>query len=175
MNEVKDKTMDQFTDGLWRHDGDPGALIPLLQAAQETYGYVSEKSIDYISHVTGIPAADIYGVVTFYAQFRTRPLGKNVIRVCNGTACHVNGAKGIYDALNDELGITYEETTEDGQFSLISVACIGCCSLAPVIVINDETFGRLDPAKLRKIIKRYKHQVRKAKDAAAQETDEVSA
>jgi len=175
MNEAKNTAMDQFTDGLWRHDGDPGALIPLLQAAQETYGYVSEKTIDYISHVTGIPAADIYGVVTFYAQFRTRPLGKNVIRVCNGTACHVNGAKGVYDALNDELGITYEETTEDGQFSLISVACIGCCSLAPVIVINDETFGRLDSAKLRKIIKRYKHQVRKAKDAAAEETGEVTA
>jgi NADH-quinone oxidoreductase subunit E len=171
MAEVKEKTMDDFTENLWKHEGDPGALIPLLQSAQETYGYVSEQAIDYISHVTGIPAADIYGVVTFYAQFRTRPLGKYVIRVCNGTACHVNGAKPIYDTLNDELNITYEETTEDGMFSLVSVACIGCCSLAPVIVINDETFGRLDPTKLRKIIKRFKHRVKKE----AKEAGEVNA
>jgi NADH-quinone oxidoreductase subunit E len=171
MADVKDTRMDDFTDSLWKHEGDPGALIPLLQSAQETYGFVSEQSIDYISHITGIPAADIYGVVTFYAQFRTKPLGKHVIRVCNGTACHVNGAKPIYDTLSDELGIVYEETTDDGMFSLISVACIGCCSLAPVIVIDDETYGRLDPPKLRKIIKRYK---RRAKEAL-KEAGEVKA
>lgn len=151
-----------FNVDLWKYDGHAGALIPLLQSAQDTYGYISEKAIDYISHVTGIPAADIYGVVTFYAQFRTKPLGKFVIKVCNGTACHVNGARTITDTINDELGIDYDETSDDGNFSLLSVACIGCCSLAPVIVINSETYGRLNPAKLRKILRTYKHKAKQA-------------
>lgn len=158
-----------FNVDLWKHDGHAGALIPLLQSAQNTYGYVSEKAIDYISHVTGIPAAEIYGVVTFYAQFRTRPLGKNIIRVCNGTACHVNGAKGVYEVIQDELHINYEETTEDGNFSLLSVACIGCCSLAPVITINTETFGRLTSAKLRKIIRQQKMKAKSTAKAGAEE------
>jgi NADH-quinone oxidoreductase subunit E len=158
-----------FNVDLWKHDGHAGALIPLLQSAQNTYGYVSEKAIDYISHVTGIPAAEIYGVVTFYAQFRTRPLGKNVIRVCNGTACHVNGAKGVYEVIQDELHINYEETTEDGNFSLLSVACIGCCSLAPVITISTETFGRLTPQKIRKIIRQQKMKAKGAAKAGAED------
>jgi len=149
-----------FNVELWKYDGKEGALIPLLQSAQDTYGYISEKAIDYISHVTGIPSADIYGVVTFYAQFRTKPLGKYVIKVCNGTACHVNGAKTITDTINDELQIDYDETSDDNNFSLLSVACIGCCSLAPVIVINNETYGRLNPAKLRKILRTYKHKAK---------------
>ena len=99
-------------------------------------------------------------MVTFYAQFRTKPLGKFVIKVCNGTACHVNGAKTITDTINDELQIDYDETSDDGNFSLLSVACIGCCSLAPVIVINDETYGRLTPPKLRKILRSYKHKAK---------------
>ena len=156
MNELNTTEFKPFNVELWKYDGHAGALIPLLQSAQDTYGYVSEKAIDYISHVTGLPAADIYGVVTFYAQFRTRPLGKNVIKICNGTACHVNGARMVYDTINDELGITYEETSEDGLFSLLSVACIGCCSLAPVITINGETFGRLTSSKLSKIIRDFK-------------------
>lgn len=157
-----------FAANLWKQEGGPGALIPLLQSAQESYGYISEKTIDRIAHITGIPAADIYGVVTFYAQFRTRPLGKYVIRICNGTACHVNGAKMVYDTVNDEIDITYEETTEDGKFSLVSVACIGCCSLAPVITINEETFGRLDSGKLRKIVRKLKQRAkREAQEAGA--------
>jgi NADH:ubiquinone oxidoreductase subunit E len=146
----------QFNVDLWKFDGHEGALIPLLQSAQDTYGYVPEKAMHYISHVTGIPAAEIYGVVTFYAQFRTRPLGKNIIRVCNGTACHVNGVKMLYNTLQEELGINYEETTNDGVFSLVSVACLGCCSLAPVLTINGEVFGRLTAAKTRKIIRDFK-------------------
>ena len=114
--ETKDKEFRPFNIDIWKHDGHAGALIPLLQSAQDTYGYVSERAIDYISHVTGIPPAEIYGVVTFYAQFRTKPLGEKVIKVCNGTACHVNGVKEIANTLSDELGINYEETTEDGKF-----------------------------------------------------------
>lgn len=133
-----------------------GSLIPLLQAAQDSYGYIPEKIIYYISELVNIPAADIYGVITFYSQFRLKPLGKNLIRICEGTACHVNGAKSILSVLQDELGITVAETTDDGIFSLQSVACLGCCSLAPVVMINNTTHGNLTQDKLKKIIKKYK-------------------
>ncbi|MFH1197284.1 MAG: NADH-quinone oxidoreductase subunit NuoE [bacterium] len=133
-----------------------GSLIPLLQSAQDSYGYIPEKVIFYISELVGIPAADIYGVITFYAQFRLKPLGKNLVRICEGTACHVNGAKSILSVLQDELGISVGETTDDGIFSLQSVACLGCCSLAPVIMINGDTHGNLTMDKIKKIIKKYK-------------------
>lgn len=154
-----------FNADLWKYDGQEGALIPLLQSAQDTYGFVSEKAIDYISHITGIASADIYGVVTFYAQFRTKPLGRHVLKVCNGTACHVNDARSIAETIIDDLNIDYEETSDDGSFSLLSVACVGCCSLAPVVVIDNETYGRLTPAKLRKILRAYKNKAKK--EAAA--------
>jgi NADH-quinone oxidoreductase subunit E len=164
MQEAQQQEFKPFNIDLWKFDGHAGALIPLLQSAQDTYGYVSEKAIDYISHITGVPAAEIYGVVTFYAQFRTKPLGKNIIKVCNGTACHVNGAKAMYAAIRDELNINYDETTEDGLFSLLSVACLGCCSLSPVITINGETFGRLTSQKVRKILKDFMRQAQAAEE-----------
>ena len=136
--------------------GQNGSLIPLLQSAQDSYGYIPEKVIHYISELVNIPSAEIYGVITFYSQFRLKPLGKNLIRICEGTACHVNGAKSILTALQDELGISVGETTDDGVFSLQSVACLGCCSLAPVVMINNETHGNLTSEKLKKIIKKYK-------------------
>lgn len=133
-----------------------GSLIPLLQSAQDSYGYVPEKIIYYISELVGIPPAEIYGVITFYAQFRLKPLGKNIIRICEGTACHVNGSKTVLSILQDEVGISIGETSDDGLFSLVSVACLGCCSLAPVMMINDETFGNLDQNKIKKAISTYK-------------------
>ncbi len=154
--ETKDQEFKPFNVDIWKYDGHAGALIPLLQSAQDTYGYVSERAIDYISHVTGVPPAEIYGVVTFYAQFRTKPLGEKIIKVCNGTACHVNNVKEIANTLTDELGINYEETTEDGKFSMVSVACLGCCSLAPVVMVSNETFGRLTPQKTRKLVRDLK-------------------
>ena len=132
-----------------------GAVIPLLQSAQETYGYIKEDSIHRICEVTGVPVSDIFGVITFYSQFRLKPLGKNVIKICEGTACHVNGANMILNTLIDELEIEVGETTSDGLFSLQSVACLGCCSLAPVIMINDNTYGNLTTDKIRKIVKQY--------------------
>jgi NADH-quinone oxidoreductase subunit E len=167
MSEPQSSEFKPFKVDLWKYDGQKGALIPLLQSAQDTFGYIPEKAIESISHVTGIPAAHIYGVVTFYAQFRTKPLGKNVIRICNGTACHVNGSKEIYSVIQDELGIAYDETSDDGIFSLLSVACLGCCSLAPVITINGETFGRLTPPKLRKILRDFKRTAQAAAETAA--------
>jgi len=133
-----------------------GSLITLLQSAQDSYGYVPEKVIYYISELVGIPAAEIYGVITFYSQFRLKPMGKNIIRICEGTACHVNGAKTVLSVLQDELGIGVGETSEDGVFSLQSVACLGCCSLAPVIMVNENTHGNLTTEKIKKTLKEYK-------------------
>jgi len=149
--------IDDFKVDLITKKEQSGSLIPLLQSAQESYGYIPEKAIHYISELVEIPAAEIYGVITFYSQFRLKPLGKYVIRICEGTACHVNGAKDIVGTIQDELNISIDETSDDGTFSLLSVACLGCCSLAPVIMINDETHGNLTADKTKKLIKKYKN------------------
>lgn len=160
---------DDFSFNLWRYDGTPGELIPLLQSAQNHFGYIPRRAISYISAVTGIPESEVYGVITFYSQFRLRPMGKYVIRACDGTACHVSGAEMIIETIQDELGVEVGETTEDGLFTLNTVACIGCCSLAPVIMINEDTHGSLTPVSLRKIIRRYRRNEKASnKDFAAQ-------
>ncbi|MDZ7859382.1 MAG: NADH-quinone oxidoreductase subunit NuoE [Candidatus Krumholzibacteriota bacterium] len=160
---------DDFSFNLWRYDGTPGELIPLLQSAQNHFGYIPRRAINYISAVTGIPESEVYGVITFYSQFRLRPMGKYVIRACDGTACHVSGAEMIIETIQDELGVEVGETTEDGLFTLNTVACIGCCSLAPVIMINEDTHGSLTPASVRKIIRRYRRNEKASnEDFAAQ-------
>ena len=134
----------------------PGSMITILQKAQEIYGYLSVECINHIAEKTGIKPAKIYGVATFYAQFRFKPIGKNLIMLCQGTACHVNGSKAIEDAICDFLQIKDGETTEDGLFTLNNVACIGCCSLAPVMMIansaGDETYGNLTKDSVRDIL-----------------------
>jgi NADH-quinone oxidoreductase subunit E len=142
-----------FKVELWKYQGELGALIPLLQSAQETYGYIPEPAIDHISEVVGVPSAEIYGVITFYSQFRLRPVGKNIIKVCDGTACHVNASAAIIKTIEGELQIGNDETTEDGLFTLQKVACLGCCSLSPVMMINDETYGKLTPGKVQQLLK----------------------
>ncbi len=125
----------------------PGSLISILQDAQSIYGYLSEEAILYISERTGIRPAQIYGVATFYAQFRLEPAGKYLLMMCQGTACHVNGADRVLEAVSEHLEIGNDETTEDGLFTLNHVACLGCCSLAPVMMVRsadgDETYGNL--------------------------------
>ena len=125
----------------------PGSLITILQKSQDIYGYLSMEAINYISEQTGIKPAKIYGVATFYAQFRLKPIGKYLIMLCQGTACHVNGSEIIEEAICEELGIVDGETTEDGLFTINNVACLGCCSLAPVMMVktvdSDETYGNL--------------------------------
>jgi len=132
---------------LEKYAGIPGSLITILQKTQDIYGYLSMDVIHFISEKTGIKPAKIYGVATFYTQFRLKPIGKNLIMLCKGTACHVNGADAIEEAVMEELSIKDGETTEDGLFTLNNVACLGCCSLAPVMMIKsadgDETFGNL--------------------------------
>lgn len=134
----------------------PGSLITILQKTQDIYGYLSVDAINYISEMTGIRPAKIYGVATFYSQFRLKPIGKYLIMLCQGTACHVNGSKMIEEAVCEHLGISDGETTEDGIFTLNNVACLGCCSLAPVMMVKsaegDETYGNLTKDKVRKIL-----------------------
>ena len=135
----------------------PGSLITILQNAQDIYGYLSIDAINYISECTGIRPAKIYGVATFYTQFRLQPIGKYLIMLCKGTACHVNGADSIEEAVIEELGIQDGETTEDGLFTLNNVACLGCCSLAPVMMLRtaegDETYGNLTKDKVKAILR----------------------
>ena len=163
---AKQTENENFNVRLWRYDGAPGELIPLLQSAQEHFGYVPRRAIKYISEVTGIPESEIYGVITFYSQFRLQPMGKHVVRICVGTACHVSGVQAIVEAIQDELGIEVGDTTADGLFTLFTVACLGCCSLAPVIMIDDNTQGRLTPASARRVLREIR---RKANAPAAAE------
>jgi len=134
-----------------------GTLIPILQEVQKEYGYLSEENIGIISGSLNIPQSEIYGVATFYTQFKLTPSGKYIIKVCHGTACHVGGANILDEMLKSVLGISIGETTEDGLFTVQSVACLGCCSLAPVVMINDTTYGKLNNEKLSKIIEEYKN------------------
>jgi len=138
---------------LAEYAGVKGSLISILQKTQEIYGYIPIDAVYRISEHTGDSPAKIMGVATFYSQFRFQAIGKYLIMLCKGTACYVNGAERILDAVTDELGISNNETTEDGLFSLSVVACLGCCSLAPVMMINDKTYGSLTPDKARQILR----------------------
>jgi len=139
-----------------KYKGKKGAIIPLLQGAQNIYGYVPKGAFYKIAEETGLKLSDLYGVATFYAQFRLKPVGKNIIKVCHGTACHVQNANAITDALVETLGVKDGETTEDRLFTLESVACLGCCSLAPVMMIGEDTFGKLTGDQAVKIVKNIK-------------------
>lgn len=140
-----------------------GSLITILQHAQEIYGYLPQDVIRRISERTGVKPAKIMGVATFYTQFRLQPVGKYLIMLCKGTACHVNGSDLIEKTITEALGIRDGETTEDGLFTLKNVACLGCCSLSPVMMINEETYGSLTPEKTRAILAELRE---KAKEEA---------
>ncbi len=137
-----------------------GSMITILQKTQEIYGFLSMDVIRHIATATGVTPAKIYGVATFYAQFRMKPIGKNLIMLCQGTACHVNGSKMIEEAISEHLGIMDGETTEDDIFTLNNVACLGCCSLAPVMMIQnsdgEETYGNLTKQEVKKVLDEIK-------------------
>ena len=141
---------------LAKYQGVKGALIPVLQEAQNAYGYLSKEVIQYIGEKMSIPVSQIYGVVTFYSQFHLNPRGKFIVRVCQGTACHVRGGKLILEAVEKALGIKAGHTTEDLRFTLETVACIGACGLAPVMQINEDTHGRMTVDDVPAILARYK-------------------
>jgi NADH-quinone oxidoreductase subunit E len=132
------------------------ALIPLLQQVQGALGYVPEEAVYLISEKTTVPASEVFGVLTFYAQFRLKPRGRNLVSVCLGTACHVLGGGKILDALQRHLDVEPGETTSDREFTLAEVRCLGSCSLAPVMVVNEDTYGRLTSDKAVKTVERYR-------------------
>lgn len=138
----------------YRHQ--KGALIPVLQETQEIYGYLPGESIKIISKELKIPPANVYGVATFYAQFHLSPRGRHVVRVCLGTACHVRGGAKILEAIETNLGIKDGDTTENLLFTIESVACLGACGLAPVMMVDDDTYGRLTPDKVAEVINQYR-------------------
>ena len=154
--ETNDIDLNLIDPLLSQYKGKKGNLIPLLQGTQEIYRYLPETALVKISDETGHKLSDMYGVATFYAQFRLKPVGKHVIKVCHGTACHVQDAKIITNSLKEYLKIEDGETTEDGLFTLESVACLGCCSLAPVMMIGDETYGKLTGKSSVKVIREIK-------------------
>ena len=131
-------------------------LIPLLQDIQEEYGYLPREVLEYISREGGIPLSRIFGVITFYEQFYLEPQGKHTIKCCRGTACHVKDGQKIASTLSEILEIEEGETTADGLFTFETVACLGTCFLAPVIMIDDEYYGNLTTGEVTKIIKRYR-------------------
>jgi len=139
---------------LKKHKGQEDALITILQEIQEVYSYLPEEALTHLSAEANIPLSRIYAVATFYAQFYLTPRGRNTIRVCRGTACHVRGGSLILEAVERELGITDGETTPDLEYSLETVACIGACALAPAMVVNENTYGKMTPSEAAKTVSR---------------------
>lgn len=146
---------EQLEEIIAKYKDTPGALIPVLHEAQELYGYLPFEVQKIIADGLDIPVAKVYGVVTFYSQFSLTPKGKYRISVCLGTACYVKGAAEILDKLKERLSIDVGECTDDGLFSLDSCRCIGACSLAPVVTINEEVYGKLVPEDIDGIIDKY--------------------
>ena len=139
-----------------KYKGKKGNLIPILQGTQHIYGYIPKEAFIKISDETGLKLSDMYGVATFYAQFRLKPVGKHIIKVCHGTACHVQNANLLTEALQEYLDVKDGETTEDRLFTLESVACLGCCSLAPAMMIGDDTYAKLTGKEAVNIVKNIK-------------------
>lgn len=140
---------------LERYKGEKGALIPLLQDAQEAYGYLDEKIMRALARGAGYQLSQLYGVATFYTQFRLQPIGEHLIRVCHGTACHVAGAELISEEIHNILGIRDGETTPDRKFTVETVMCVGACSLSPIMIVDEDTHGKLKPANVRKVLRKY--------------------
>jgi len=138
-----------------RHQDVEGALITVLQEAQEIYGYLPEEALVVIGKRLHISMSRIYGVVTFYAQFHLTPRGLHTVRVCRGTACHVRGGKSVLKAVEQHLGIGENETTPDFKFTFETVACLGACALSPVLLVDKNYYGKLSPAKVEQVLKQY--------------------
>ncbi len=155
-NEMDNVDLTLIDPLISKFKGKKGNLIPILQGTQNIYGYVPREAFIKINAETGLSLSEMYGVATFYAQFRLKPVGKHIIKVCHGTACHVQNANKITEDLQDSLGVLDGETTEDRMFTLESVACLGCCSLAPVMMIGDDTYGSLTGKEAVNIVKNIK-------------------
>ena len=149
---VEVDTREKLSEILSHYRGQREELIPILQEAQEQFRYLPSEVMREIAKFLRMPESSIFGVSTFYAQFKFVPVGKHMVKVCRGTACHVRGAPRILDEVEKQLGIKPGETTDDLEHSLETIACFGSCALAPVMVVDDEVYGRMTPTKVRQIL-----------------------
>ena len=145
-------TDEHVSDILSSHSGKPDELIPILQQVQEVFGYLPEQAMRQIAKYLNIPEITVYEVGTFYAQFKLVPTGRNIVKVCRGTACHVRGGARILKEVEEQLDIEPGESTPDLEYCLETVACFGACALAPIVVINDEVHGRMTSKKVKKVL-----------------------
>ena len=156
MAKLQAHAVKQITEIVERYKDEETPLMMILEAIQTEYGYIPLEVQELVSELTGIPVAEIYGVVTFYSFFSLKPKGKYVIGVCLGTACYVKGGQLVLDKFQEMLGIKVGETTEDGLFSLDALRCIGACSIAPAVSVNGKVYQRMDPSKVAAVIKEYR-------------------
>ncbi len=143
---------EQLDDILSQYDGESGDLIPILQEAQERFGYLPGEVMQWIAKFLRLPESNVFGVATFYAQFKFTPIGKRIVKVCRGTACHVREGTRILSEVERQLGIKPGETTEDLEYSLETIACFGSCALAPVVVIDKTVYGRMTIKKVAEVL-----------------------
>lgn len=155
-SEEKQQKLNELNQFIQQHKNDKGPLMPIMQKAQELFGYLSLETQSIIADALDIPVTEVYGVATFYAQFSLEPKGAYVVGVCTGTACYVKGAQAVLEKVESELGIPTGKTTKDGKFTIQATRCLGCCGLAPVMVINDDVYGRLSAEDIPGILAKYK-------------------
>ena len=166
MAKLQAHAVKQITEIVERYKNEETPLMMILEAIQTEYGYIPLEVQELVSELTGIPVAEIYGVVTFYSFFSLKPKGKYVIGVCLGTACYVKGGQLVLDKFKELLGIDVGQTTEDGLFSLDALRCIGACSIAPAVTVSGKVYHRMDPSKVAAVIKEYRDLA--AKEGGAQ-------
>ncbi|MBE5760777.1 MAG: NADH-quinone oxidoreductase subunit NuoE [Clostridiales bacterium] len=154
--EANKEKFEQLKAMVARLKNEKGALMPIMQQAQDIYGYLPEDVQQYIAKELDIPVGDVYGVATFYAQFNLEKKGDYIISLCMGTACYVKGSQKIHEEIEKTLGVGAGKTTEDGKFTFNPTRCLGACGLAPVMMINDEVYGRLTPEDIPGIIAKYR-------------------
>jgi NADH-quinone oxidoreductase subunit E len=155
MVKAEEHALSEVGEIVRRYGADRSSLIPILQDMQEEFGYLSEKGVDSLARLINISPNEIYGVATFYAQFRFRPPGEHTVCVCLGTACHVRGGHQILAEMERRLGVKSGETSADGKFDLERVACVGCCALAPVVVVDGKVHAGMSPRRVPSLLSQY--------------------
>jgi NADH-quinone oxidoreductase subunit E len=157
-DKEKELSTEELSTILEKHRSEKNGLIPILLDLQKELGYLPKESMKRVAHFLGMKPVDVWGVATFFNQFRLTPLGKNHVKVCMGTACHLAGGRLVLEALERELSIKVGETSADGDFSLERVACIGCCMLAPVAVIKDKIYPKMSPFRVEESLIPYRQE-----------------